>query len=105
MLMCRLVLLLLLAAFGAGPAQADQTVTLKAGAGLGGLCRPGRWTPVRVDVDAHGQASGEVWAGEIVVEWGDAHIHRTISLASPSHKHFEVYIRTVDARHSMTVRL
>lgn len=104
--MKRLILLLLLTAPAARPAAADQTVTLKAAAGLGGLCRPGRWTPVRVDVDARGSSvSDDVATREIVVEWGDARVRRTISLASPSRKQFELYIRTPDARDSMTVRL
>ncbi len=103
--MKRLIFLLLLAALGVRPANADQTITLKAGAGLDGLCRPGRWTPVRVDVDARGQAAGEVASGEIIVEWGDARVHRAISVASPSHKQVELYIRTADARDSMKVRL
>jgi hypothetical protein len=103
--MKRLIFLLLLAALGVTPANADQTITLKAGAGLDGLCRPGRWTPIRVDVDARGQAGGEVASGEIIVEWGDARVHRAISVASPSHKQVELYIRTADARDSMKVRL
>ena len=104
--MKRLLFLLLLAAFVAGPAQADQTVTLKAGAGLGGLCRPGRWTPVRVDVEARGlDTASEAANGEILVEWGDARVRRAISLASHSRKQFELYIRTPDVRDSMTVSL
>jgi hypothetical protein len=105
-LMKRLLFLLPFAALGAQPAQADQTVTLKAVAGLGGLSRPGRWTPVQVDVDARGQAAADdVATGEIVVEWGDARVRRAISVASPSHKQVELYIRTADARDSLTVRL
>src|SRR6185295_3822296 len=66
-----------------------------------GLCRPGRWAPVRVDIDYRGAEA----VGEIAVEWGDARVRRAISLASQSRKHFELYIRTPDVRDSMTVRL
>jgi len=103
--MKRLVLLLWLAGLFARPAQADPTVTVKASAGLGGWCRPGRWAPVRVDVEARGETSAEAATGEIVVEWGDARVRRTMTLASPSHKQVELYIRTADARDSITVRV
>src|SRR5437667_9546074 len=100
--MKRLAHLLLLAGLVVRPAQADPTVTVKASAGLGGLCRPGRWTPVRVDVETRGEAASTgVAAGEIIVEWGDARVRRAITLASPSHKQVELYIRTADARDSM----
>jgi hypothetical protein len=103
--MKRLVLLLWLAGLFARPAQADPSVTVKASAGLGGWCRPGRWTPVRVDVETRGETSAAAAAGEIVVEWGDARVRRAMTLASPSHKQVELYIRTADARDSITVRV
>ena len=103
--MKHLVLLLCLAGLFARPAQADPTVTVKASAGLGGWCRPGRWAPVRVDVETRGGTSAEAAAGEIVVEWGDARVRRAMTLASPSHKQVELYIRTADPRDSITVRV
>lgn len=104
--MMRLVFLLLIAGLVVRTAQADPTVTVKASAGLGGLCRPGRWTPVRVDVETRGEAaSGDAAAGEIVVEWGDARVRRAMTLASRSHKQIELYIRTADARDSIKVRV
>ena len=103
--MKRLVLLLWLAGLFARPAQADPTVTVKAIAGLGGLCRPGRWAPVRVDVETRGETSAEAAAGEIVAEWGDASVRRAMTLTAPSHKQVELYIRTADARDSITVRV
>src|SRR5262245_40626197 len=103
--MKRLVLLLWLAGLFARPAQADPTVTVKASAGLGGWCRPGRWTPVRVDVEMRGEPSAEAAAADIVVEWGDARVRRALTLASPSHKQVELYVRTADARDSITVRV
>jgi len=103
--MKRLLVLLWLAGLVARPAQADPTVTVKASAGLGGWCRPGRWTPVRVDVETRGETSAEAPIGEIVVEWGDARVRRAMTLASPSHKQVELYIRTSDARDSIAVRV
>jgi len=92
---------LLLAALAASTAWAGEAATIKASAGFGGLCRPGRWTPVRVDVDYGGADA----TGEIAVEWGDARTRRAISLSAHAHKQFELYIRTPDARDSMTVHL
>ena len=104
--MKRVIVLLLLVASGARPAQADQHVTVKASAGLGGMCRPGRWTPVRVDVGVQGQAPNDTAvAGEVEVEWGNTRVRRAVTLASPSHKLIELYIRTSDARDSMKVRV
>jgi hypothetical protein len=97
----RSAVFLLLAALVALPARAGEAVTIKANAGLGGLCRPGRWIPVRVDVDYRGAEA----AGELIVDWGDARVRRAISLASQSRKQFELYVRTPDPRDSMTVRL
>lgn len=100
------LIFLLLAALVARPAKADQTVTVNASAGLGGLCRPGRWAPVRVDVESRGRSvSSEAASAEIVIEWGDARVRRAITLASPSRKQVELYIRTADARDSMKVRI
>jgi len=61
--------------------------------------------PVRVDVETRSETSADAAAGEIVVEWGDARVRRALTLASPSHKQVELYIRTADARDSITVRV
>ena len=60
---------------------------------------------MRVDVETRGETSAAAAAGEIVVEWGDARVRRAMTLASPSHKQVELYIRTADARDSITVRV
>jgi hypothetical protein len=75
--------------------------TVTAQAGLGGMSRPGRWTPVRVSVDA---ANADV-TGEIVLDWGSARARRAITLSAGSHKQFELYIRTPDVRETIVVRL
>jgi len=95
---------LLFAVLAAAPARAGQAV-ITVQAGLGGLARPGRWMPVRVDVETRSETSADAAAGEIVVEWGDARVRRALTLASPSHKQVELYIRTADARDSITVRV
>jgi hypothetical protein len=65
------------------------------------MSRPGRWTPVRVWVDA---ANADV-TGEIVLDWGSARARRAISLSAGSRKQFELYIRTPDVREAIVVRL
>jgi hypothetical protein len=93
-------LLLALLVSGAAPALAGAA-TLTAEAGLGGMSRPGRWTPVRVSVDA---SSADI-TGEIVLDWGSARARRAISLSAGSRKQFELYIRTPDVREAIVVRL
>jgi hypothetical protein len=83
------------------PASASDGVTVRAETGLGGAAHPGRWTPVRVAV-ANG---GHDFSGEIVVEWGEARVHRAFEIAAPSRTTVELYIRAQDARGSMVVTL
>ena len=75
-------------------------LTLKAEAGLGGVCKPGRWMPVRIWL----ANNGEDVTGELVLQWGTSTLHRTVTLASPARVHFELYIRTFDVRGIVTVR-
>jgi hypothetical protein len=82
-------------------ASAADTLSLTAEAGLGGIGKAGRWSPVRVSVENTGQDL----AGELVVGWGDSTVHRSVVLASPSRRRFDVYIRTSDVRGSITVQL
>ena len=95
------LLVVLLAALAGVPARAGEIATIKGSAGLGGLCRPGRWTPVRVEIDYRGDDA----AGDIVVDWGGARVRRAISLASTTRKQVELYIRTADPRDTIVVRL
>ena len=100
--MRRLSLLVLLAVLVAGAAVATaDAAAVTAEAGLGGLSRPGRWTPVRVSIDA---ANASI-SGEIIVEWGSARARRTITLSAGSRKLVEMYIRTPDVRETIVVRL
>lgn len=80
-------------------AAADRVV-LRAEAGLGGFVRQGRWAPVRIEID-----STEELTADVIVEWGDVRVHRTIDVPSPSRTAFELYVRTTDVRGSMTVRV
>lgn len=86
---------------GPAPTPGSETSRLRAEAGLGGFARAGRWTPVRVEVD---NADHDL-DGEIVVEWGDARVHRAVNIPAPSRTAIELYVRTGDVRGSMTVRL
>lgn len=84
----------------AAPAIAD-TLTLAADAGLGGVSKPGRWTPIRIVVDN----TGADFSGELLVSWGDFDVHRDVSLPSPSRKRYELFVRTGDVEAAIKVRL
>jgi hypothetical protein len=94
-------LVILMGASAPTAGYAADAPMLRAEAGLGGLARPGRWVPVRISVDNDGSAL----QGELVVQWGDATVHRGVVLAAPSRSRFELYIRTPDVRDVITVRL
>ena len=82
-------------------AQAPEPLVLRADAGLGGYTRAGRWTPVRLSISNHDRDI----SGEVVVEWGDVRLHRAVSIPAPAATTIELYVRTLDVRSSMTVRL
>jgi hypothetical protein len=82
------------------PVQAAGAIDLRAEAGLGGWGRPGRWTPVRVTI-----ATESDLAGEVVLDWGETHLHRDLELAASSRIALELYIRTTDVRGSIAVRV
>jgi hypothetical protein len=77
------------------------TLTLEARAGLGGISRPGRWTPVRVTIDN----TGADISGVLVVAWGDAEIRRDVTIPSPSRKQIQVYLRTSNVESAVRVQL
>lgn len=97
----RALLPFLVATALAGVASAGDVPTLRADAGLGGVCKPGRWTPVRVVLET----SGADVTGELVLDWGMARVRQAVALASPSRRQLELYIRTADVRDSITVGL
>jgi hypothetical protein len=96
----RLAILLGLLLVTARTADA-QGVSLNAAAGLAGHVRPGRWTSVLVDVSS----SSRSVSGELVVEWGPTRVRRTVSLSPGNVRHLELYVRTLDPRDVITVRL
>jgi hypothetical protein len=62
---------------------------------------------VRVSIDndsGSGNTDAAVTA-DLVVEWGDARLHREVVLAAPSRLRAEVYLRTSDPRGAVTARL
>jgi hypothetical protein len=82
------------------PAAADG-VRLQVQAGVGGVVRPSRWLPVRITLEN----SGADVSGELLVEWGEARLHRDVSLAAPSRLDLELYVRAGDVRSNVIVRL
>jgi len=84
---------------GSSPLE-PGALAFRAEAGLGGVCKPGRWMPVRIWL----ANDGEDVTGELVLQWGTSTLHRTVTLASPSRVHFELYIRTLEVRGTVTVR-
>jgi hypothetical protein len=87
-----------LVAAGAAPARG---ASLDATAGLGGVAKAGRWTPLAVTVGAEGDALD----ADVVVSWGDARVQRPITVAPGTRKAFEFYVRTTDPRGAIEVRL
>ena len=75
--------------------------TLDAAAGLGGLAKAGRWTPLTVSI----ASDRDVLDAELVVVWGDARLQRPVTLSPGSRKTFELYLRTTDPRGAIDVRL
>ncbi len=74
------------------PAAGAQSLTLDATAGLAGLTRAGRWTPVRISVTN----AGAERRGELTVTWGSHVLRRALVLTAPSRRQFEVFVRTAD---------
>jgi hypothetical protein len=97
----RIVLLLACCLAAASGASAREAVTLAADAGLGGIAKPGRWTPVRVTIES----ASETVAGDLVVDWGSARVRRAVNLTAPSRWQVELYIRAADVREIIRVRL
>ncbi len=87
-----------LVAAGAAPVRG---ATLEAAAGLGGVAKAGRWTPLAVTVDAGRDALD----ADLVVTWGDSRVQRPVTVAPGTRKQFEFYVRTTDPRATIDVRL
>jgi len=68
-------------------------VMLSADAGLDGVTRPGRLTPVRIAIENSGTDIG----GDLVVVAGRVRIARALTLPTPSRKRIELYIRVPSA--------
>jgi hypothetical protein len=93
--------LLALACLVAAAAVPVRGATLEAMAGLGGVAKAGRWTPVMVSVTSEREAID----GELVVAWGDTSLRRPLTLAPGTRKDFELYVRTSDPRSAIDVRV
>ena len=93
-----LLAIVCLVAAAAAPARG---ATLEAVAGLGGVAKAGRWTPLAVSV----ASEREALEGELVVTWGDTQLRRPVTLSPGSRKDFELYVRTSDPRGAIELRL
>lgn len=80
---------------------AAQGVSLQASAGLAGHVRPGRWTSVHIDVSS----TSRPVSGVLIVEWGPTRVHRTLFLSPGNARQIELYVRTLDPRDVIAVRL
>ncbi|MEQ1731338.1 MAG: hypothetical protein ABL982_23455, partial [Vicinamibacterales bacterium] len=87
--------------YSAHPVAADAGVHLAAQVGLDGVSRQGRWTPVRVQI----QNDTDDISGELLIEWGDARLHRDLRIPAPSRHEFEFYVRTTDIRDVVDITL
>lgn len=74
--------------------------TLTATAGLGGLVRASRWTPVRVLLTATDAGT----SGNVEVAWGNATIRRRVVFDSAGTRRMDFHIRTPDAEPRLRIR-
>src|SRR5687767_8478771 len=89
-------------ASGVLPASAAAgELVLAARAGLDGVTRPGRWTPVVVTLDNRSAAL----TGDLVVAWGDTRVRQAVELAAPSATRITLFVRTGDIRDSLSVHV
>jgi len=92
---------LALACLVAAAALPARGATLQATAGLGGIAKSGRWTPLTVSIGS----GREALDGDVVVSWGDQQLRRGIIMGAATRKDVELYIRTNDPSAAIEVRL
>ena len=96
------VLCLLLTALTAGRVPAPTApLELRVSAGLDGVTKPGRWTPVRIALTAP-PLSGRAL---LIVEWGAASIHRHLEIVAGASQQYELYLQTMEVGAAVTARL
>jgi hypothetical protein len=95
-------IVLLLGAIVVAPthANAADTLRVQASAGLGGIAKAGRWTPIHVTIE-----NSDALTAELVISWGDATIRRKLALASPGKRAFDLYMRTAEVERTMHLRI
>jgi hypothetical protein len=94
-------ILLAIAGLVAASIVSAHGAALDAVAGLGGLAKAGRWTPLVVSVAADRDALD----AELVVVWGDTRLTRPVTISAGTRKTFELYLRTSDPRATIDVHL
>jgi hypothetical protein len=81
-------------------ATAAGRPTVQASAGVGGVTKAGRWTPVSVVVN-----TPEAMSGVLHVSWGTFSLRREFTLASAGDHRFELYARTSEVEAAVRVRV
>ena len=84
--------------------SADESITVRATAGLGGLVKPGRWAPVQIRLTTGANLSAPV-SRDVVVTWGDAVVRRSVALSPSSTFDFQLYTRTTDPTSTIRVEV
>lgn len=93
---------LVVALLGLPPGAAAATpVAIKAEAGLDGLTKPGRWTPVRILI----RSAAAPVQGDLFVEWGATSLRRPVQLAAGATQQFEIYLQTMEVAAAVSIRL
>ena len=97
-----MVLCLLLTTLTAGrAAAAAEPIQLRVAAGLDGVTKPGRWTPVRIDITSASFSGRAV----LIVEWGAASIRRQVEIVAGVPQHYEVHLQTMAVGAAALVRI
>jgi hypothetical protein len=76
--------------------RANDALSLRATAGLGGLVKSGRWVPVQIRITDAGTGVLAPAIRDIVVTWGDVVVRRAVALAPASAFDLELYTRTTE---------
>jgi hypothetical protein len=88
-----------------GHLHAEDRVSMRATAGLGGLVKAGRWAPIRVHIDTPGSLLSPDPTAELVARWGDATLRRRVFLGAAGARRFDLYLRTTEASSLVRVSL
>jgi hypothetical protein len=94
--LCLLLIPLAISGHAAPAASLEVRVT----AGLDGVTKPGRWTPIRVDISSTASRRAD-----LLVEWGAASLRRSLEIAAGATQRHEVYLQTMAVGATVAVRV